>query len=116
MLYNSTKQPKSFLSNERPRVPPPTHYSPQRYNQRAVRPQANFDRRGYFDEQDYIRDQVNKIWFKHDINRSGALDKVETANFLRDFCAAQGKPAPNMKTFQRFFFEFDKNRDGLIQK
>lgn len=59
---------------------------------------------------------MNKIWFKHDVNRSGALDKVETANFLRDFCASQGKPAPNMKTYQRFFFEFDSNRDGLIQK
>ena len=116
MLYNSQK-PQKLLSHERPRLAPSTNtYSPQRYNQISVRPQADFDRRGYFDEQDYIRNQVNKIWLKHDINRSGALDRVETANFLRDFCATQGKPAPGMKTFQRFFSEFDSNRDGLIQK
>ena len=95
MLYNSQKQQK-LLSNERARLAPPTHYSPQRY---GVQAPAIYDRRGHFDEQDFIRDQVNKIWVKHDVNRSGALDKVETANFLRDFCASQGKPAPNMKTY-----------------
>ena len=75
-----------------------------------------YNRKLYFEEQDYIRDQVNKIWIKFDINRSGALDKIETANFLKDFCATNGKPAPNMQSFSRFFFEYDKNRDGLIQK
>jgi hypothetical protein len=106
MLYNSKKQ----LSNSRPRYARPAseYYSP--------RDPQRYDRRAYFDEQDYIRDQVNKIWFKHDINRSGALDKVETANFLREWCAQQGKPSPNLKSFQRFFYEFDKNRDGLIQR
>ena len=75
-----------------------------------------YNRRMYFEEQDFIREQVHKIWVKYDINRSGALDKVETANFLKDFCASNGKPAPNMQTYTRFFIEFDKNRDGLISK
>jgi Ca2+-binding EF-hand superfamily protein len=74
------------------------------------------DRRGFFDQQDNIRDQVNKIWAKHDINRNGVLDRVEAANFLRDFYATQGRPAPSMQQFSRFFQEFDKNRDGMIQK
>lgn len=87
MLYNSQKHQK-LLSNDRPRLPPPSHYSPQRYQPVAVKAKPEVDRRSYFDEQDYIRDQVNKIWIKHDINRSGALDKIETANFLWDFFEA----------------------------
>ena len=75
-----------------------------------------YNRKMYFEDQDLIREQVHKIWVKFDINRSGALDKVETANFLKDFCAANGKQAPSMQTFTRFFLEFDKNRDGLISK
>lgn len=62
-----------------------------------------FNRKLYFEEQDNIRDQVNKIWIKYDINRSGSLDKIESANFLRDFCASNGKQAPNMQSFSRFY-------------
>lgn len=124
MLFNSQKQQK-LLSNERQRFQPPV--SPNRFgtltakrndfvNVNKVYKEPIVDRRGHFEEQDAIRSQVNKIWIRHDINRSGALDKVETANFLRDFCASNGKPAPNMQTFSRFFFDYDKNRDGLIQK
>lgn len=112
MLFNSQKR-KSLYTTQKPRVPAKPMYSPSRRSEWA---QPGYSRRGYFDELDYIRDQINKIWFKHDINRSGALDKMEVANFLKDFCAAQGKPAPNMQTYHRFFYEFDKNRDGLIQR
>lgn len=116
MLFESQKR-KSMYTAHKPRVPAPTLYSPQRRrNIDDGWDRPGFDRKGYFTELDYIRDQVNKIWFKYDVNRSGALDKIETANFLKDFCAAQRKPAPNMQTFHRFFFDFDKNRDGLIQK
>jgi Ca2+-binding EF-hand superfamily protein len=78
----------------------------------------NFDnsRKNYFDDHDMIRDQVNRIWAKHDANRSGALDKIETANFLRDYMSSQRLPAPSMETFRRFFAEFDSNRDGVISK
>jgi hypothetical protein len=33
---------------------------------------------------EYIRELVDKIWEKYDSDDSGALDKIETANFLNE--------------------------------
>lgn len=85
------------------------------FESNIVPPKFN-DRRNYFDEHGQIRDIINQIWAKHDVNRSGSLDKIETANFMRDYMSSQRMPPPSMQTFQRFFEEFDKNRDGVISK
>ena len=64
----------------------------------------------------YIMDQVNKIWDKYDSDRSGVLDKIESANFLNEILTAQGMGPPSMEQFNMFFSEFDINNDGVIQK
>jgi hypothetical protein len=40
------------------------------------------------DQKNYIRDQVNKIWDKYDVDYSGVLDKIESANFLNEILTA----------------------------
>lgn len=65
-------------------------------------------------DQNYILSQVNKIWDKYDIDYSGVLDKIESANFLNEILRAQGKGPPTMEEFNRFFAEFDINHDGVI--
>lgn len=65
-------------------------------------------------DQSYILAQVNKIWDKYDVDYSGVLDKIESANFLNEILRAQGKGPPTMEEFNRFFAEFDINHDGVI--
>lgn len=67
-------------------------------------------------EKDFIKDQVNEIWSKYDVDDSGVLDKIETANFLNEILTAQGQGPPTMEQFNMFFAEFDTNHDGVIQK
>lgn len=40
------------------------------------------------DDKDYIKEQVNAIWSKYDIDNSNVLDKIETANFLNEILTA----------------------------
>jgi hypothetical protein len=42
------------------------------------------------DETDLIESLVNKIWNKYDADKSGSLDKIETANFLNEILTIQG--------------------------
>ena len=65
-------------------------------------------------DQSYILGQVNRIWDKYDVDFSGVLDKIESANFLNEILRAQGKGPPTMEEFNRFFAEFDLNHDGVI--
>ena len=59
---------------------------------------------------------MNKIWDKYDVDYSGVLDKIESANFLNEILTAQGLGPPSMEQFNRFFSAFDINHDGVIQK
>ena len=68
------------------------------------------------EQKNYIRDQVNKIWDKYDLDQSGVLDKIESANFLNEILIAQNMGPPTMEMFNRFFAEFDINNDGVIQR
>jgi len=67
-------------------------------------------------ESDFIAQMVEQIWDKYDVDRSGALDKIETANFLNEILTIQGQGPPSMEQFNRFFAEFDINQDGVIQR
>ena len=58
---------------------------------------------------------VNRIWKKYDTDRSGMLDKIETANFLNEILTTQNMGSPSMEQFNMFFSEFDINKDGVIQ-
>ena len=64
----------------------------------------------------YIREQVDKAWYFYDYDGSNYLDKTETMNFLKNFLREHNQPAPTMTQFNRFFQEYDLNRDGVISK
>ena len=66
-------------------------------------------------QQKFIRDMVKRIWYKYDTDRSGMLDKIETANFLNEILTTQNMGPPSMEQFNMFFAEFDINNDGVIQ-
>jgi hypothetical protein len=55
---------------------------------------------------------VNSIWYKFDTDRSGALNRKETLRFLNQFMADQKLPRVNNFIFNRFFIDFDINKDG----
>ena len=37
-----------------------------------------------------IRSEVERIWNKYDVERTGSLDKIETANFLNEILTIRG--------------------------
>lgn len=39
-------------------------------------------------DQNFVNEQVNKIWSKYDVDFSGSLDKIESANFLNEILKA----------------------------
>jgi len=47
-------------------------------------------------ERDEIIETVNRIWFKYDIDRSGALDRRETLRFVNDFLASKNMPPSSL--------------------
>ena len=64
-----------------------------------------------------IRQAVDKIWVDYDKDKSGALDRVETKNFLKDVLS--NMPPPNNfddSKFELTFNSIDKNSNGLIEK
>jgi Ca2+-binding EF-hand superfamily protein len=40
-------------------------------------------------EKDLVADNVNKIWYQYDIDRSGYLNRMETLRFLNDYLASK---------------------------
>lgn len=65
---------------------------------------------------DYIREQVDKVWYYYDVDGSNYLEKPETMNFLKNFLRDQNQPPPTIAQFNRFFQEFDVNGDGVISR
>ena len=65
---------------------------------------------------EYIREQVDKVWYYYDVDGSNYLDRVETMNFLKNFLKDHGQPPPTIAQFNRFFQEFDVNGDGVISR
>ena len=64
----------------------------------------------------YIREQVDKAWYFYDYDGSNYLDRTETLNFLKNFLKEHNQAPPTMTQFNRFFNEYDLNRDGVISK
>lgn len=59
---------------------------------------------------------IDSIWGRYDTDNSGALDKLETLNFLNEFMQLKGKPTVTVDQFNIFFKKFDENGDGQIEK
>lgn len=59
---------------------------------------------------------IDQIWGRYDTDNSGALDKLETLNFLNEFMQLKGKPTVTVDQFNIFFKKFDVNGDGQIEK
>jgi Ca2+-binding EF-hand superfamily protein len=59
---------------------------------------------------------IDSIWGRYDTDNSGALDKLETLNFLNEFMQLKGKPTVTVDQFNVFFKKFDENGDGQIEK
>lgn len=55
---------------------------------------------------------IDSIWGRYDTDNSGALDKLETLNFLNEFMQLKGKPTVTVDQFNIFFKKFDENGDG----
>ena len=68
------------------------------------------------DYHNYVMDIVDEIWDKFDRDRSGQLNRRETLKFLIHFMTNQGHAPPTNLQFNRFFSEFDVNKDGQISK
>ena len=65
---------------------------------------------------DMILQQVDKIFLKYDVNRSGYLEKRECLRLVDDLLAAKGQPLANVSQFNRIFAEYDINNDGVISR
>ena len=59
---------------------------------------------------------IDSIWGRYDTDNSGALDKLETLNFLNEFMQLKNKPTVTVDQFNIFFKKFDENGDGQIEK
>tara|TARA_B110000285_G_C15048081_1_gene575435 strand:+ start:357 stop:554 length:198 start_codon:yes stop_codon:yes gene_type:complete len=56
------------------------------------------------------------LWAKYDRNYVNALDKNEMSEFLVEYCKEQEVTLPSMIRYSTFFNEFQKIKEGLIQK
>ena len=56
------------------------------------------------------------LWAKYDRNYVNALDKNEMSEFLVEYCREQEVTLPSMIRYSTFFNEFQKIKEGLIQK
>ena len=67
-------------------------------------------------QKDYCRMQIMSMWSKYDIENCGMLDKIESANFLTEILTAHGLAIPTMDQINKYFNQFDENKDGQIMK
>ena len=64
-----------------------------------------------------IQDVIDDIWETYDVDKSGALDKEETKNFVQDTLGNLGNgEAFSPDTFDEVFTSFDKDNSGTVEK
>ena len=66
--------------------------------------------------EDLVADNINKIWFQYDTDRSGYLNRMETLRFLNDYLGSKNQPPATMASFNRFFNQIDINGDDVISR
>ena len=65
-----------------------------------------------------LKNVVDKIWAKYDVDNSGSLDKEETRRLLQEACI-DCPPPHNIyeeAKFEPTFQAIDKNQNGRIEK
>ena len=63
-----------------------------------------------------IRKCVDDIWDEYDKDNSGALDKDETKEFVKNTLSEMGINGEFETDFDACFAEFDKDKSGTIEK
>ena len=63
-----------------------------------------------------IRKCVDDIWAEYDKDNSGALDKDETKEFVKNTLSEMGINGEFETDFDACFAEFDKDKSGTIEK
>jgi|TARA_B110000285_G_C14809393_1_gene461240 hypothetical protein len=58
-----------------------------RPSKRDLTPKRDYTPKRKFTEEDEVAEIVNRIWYKYDVDRSGALNRKETLRFVDDFLA-----------------------------
>ena len=61
-----------------------------------------------------MRDQVDAIWQKYDINKDGVLDKKEAEKFLRDYILEVTGNDPTQEEVERNFETMDIDKSGDV--
>ena len=58
-----------------------------------------------YEGDEMVLQQVDKIFLKYDVNRSGYLEKRECLRLVDDVLSAKGQPLANVSQFNRIFAE-----------
>lgn len=59
---------------------------------------------------------VDDLFAKYDLNKNGTIDVKQMQKFLTDAYTAAGKKPSNFAEAQDIIKNFDKNKDGVIDK
>ena len=74
-------------------------------------------RKVYNNDNQVIKEVIDKIWRKYDDDNSGSLDKEETFEFVQDCLKNIGQEKKlNQDNFDEFFDELDTDNSGTIEK
>ena len=77
----------------------------------------NFKIKNMSAEEQAIQGVIDQIWDTYDVDKSGALDKMETKKFVQDTLGNLGSGDEfSDEAFDEVFATFDKDNSGTVEK
>ena len=68
-------------------------------------------------EEQAIQNVIDQIWATYDVDKSGALDKVEIKYFIKDTLSHLGRGDEfSQDAIDEVFETFDKDNSGTVEK